>query len=611
VSTGAEEDDLPSLLASWRALFGVAWRASRSGALVATFGWFLTTLVAGPMMALALQRVLGGRGFGAPLWTVLLVVAVITPEVLLSLVDHMREIVLRRAEQRISMEIIRAALRPRGIEHLENPRFADRVTFLRDEAERVAGVFGMAAGQAGLLLGFALSASVLAGVSWWLVLPVLGSLALGAAQLRASRWAMTVHQGALPDQRLAERLVRLSADPVTAADVRMLGMGSWLLRRHDRATAAVGRSLLRSERRNVVFAGVFGAVQAVMLVSGLGLLLWLAGRGRASAGDVVLGVALLQTVLESARQLTTQTTFIVQLSFAARRYLWLLRYPDPVRQAASPRPVPARLAGGIRFDAVSFAYPFTDREVLREVSFDVPAGSTLALVGDNGAGKSTVIKLLCRYYDPTGGEITVDGVDLRELDLEAWRAGTTVGFQDFVRFEFPAVESIGLSQLDAIEDAGRPRAGRTELVAAAARAGNAAPFLERLPDGYDTQLGRQFGGESLSTGQWQRVAMSRTFFRPEPVLVLLDEPTAALDPRAEHEVFRRFAERTAEARARGAVTVLVSHRFSTVDMADQIVVFEGGRVAEVGDHASLLAAGGIYRRSFDTQARWYTDGGQP
>jgi ATP-binding cassette, subfamily B, bacterial len=170
------------------------------------------------------------------------------------------------------------------------------------------------------------------------------------------------------------------------------------------------------------------------------------------------------------------------------------------------------------------------------------------------------------------------------------------------------VESIGLSRLDAIERDGLPRPDRTELVAAAARTGNAASFLERLPAGYDTQLGRQFGGESLSTGQWQRVAMSRTFFRPGPVLVLLDEPTAALDPRAEHEVFRRFAERTAEARARGAVTVLVSRRFSTVDMADQIVVFDRGRVAEVGDHASLMAAGGIYRRSFDTQARWYTDG---
>ena len=599
-----EPAELPSLLASWRAVFAVAWRASRGGALGTTVGWFFTTLVAGPVLALALQHVVGDRGFGDPLWVVLLAIAVVTPEVLLNLTDHVRDIVRRRGEQRISAEIIRAALRPNGIEHLENPEFADRVTFLRGEATQIATVFGSVAGQAGLIVGFAVSLVVLASVSWWLLLPVLGASLLGAAHVGAAKWALRVRERALRDQRLADQLVKLSATAAAAADSRMLGLGPWLVRRYDEATDTVGRTLVRSERRNVLVAGVSGAAQAVMLVAGLVLLLSLAVRGQVGPGGVVTGVALLQTVLDSARGLALNGSFTVRVSFAARRYLWLLRYPDGVPEAADPTPVPARLAAGIRLESVSFRYPFTSDEVLRDVSVTLPAGSTVALVGDNGAGKSTLIKLLCRYYDPAEGRVLVDGTDLRSLDLTGWRAATAAGFQDFVRLEFAVRESIGVSRLDLLAER-TPAAERDRAIDAAARSGGAASFVARFPDGYGTQLGRQFGGEELSEGQWQQVAMSRTFLREGPLLILLDEPTSGLDPRAEHELFTNFTALTQAARARGAITVLVSHRFSTVDMADTIVVVDGGRVAEVGDHASLMAADTRYRRSYQSQARHY------
>jgi ATP-binding cassette subfamily B protein len=602
------DEDLPSLLAGWRALFGVAWRSSPGGTLGTTLGWFVAMLVAGPLLALGLEHAVGDRGYGNPVWIALLVIGVITPEALLGLTDHVREIVRRRGEQRISEEIIRAALRPNGIEHLENPKFADRVLFLRGEAGQIATVFGTVAGQAGLVVGFLISLGLLVSVSWWLLLPVAGATLLGIPQMRAARGALTVQEGKLKDQRVADYMVQLSTSQAAAADVRMLGIGDWMADRFDRSIKAVGDTMLRSERRHVLIAGATGGVQAVMLVGGLGLLLWLAGTGQIRPSGVVLGVTLLDTVLESARGMATNGSFVMRSGFAARRYLWLLRYTDGVPTPASPVPVPARLSDGIHIDRLSFRYPFSERDVLRDVTIQFQAGTTVALIGDNGAGKSTLVKLLCRYYDPTAGRIAVDGTDLRAFDPDAWRDRITAGFQDFVRFEFPADESIGVSRLAILDEDQVPLPDRRQLIAEAARQGQTAEFIEAFPEGYGTQFGRQFGGVQLSEGQWQRVAMSRMFLRRDVLLLLLDEPTAALDPRAEHELFARFAERTSEARAQGAVTVLVSHRFSTVSMADYIVVLDGGRVVETGDHDSLMAADGMYRRSYELQARHYRAG---
>ncbi|MGH9122155.1 MAG: bifunctional diaminohydroxyphosphoribosylaminopyrimidine deaminase/5-amino-6-(5-phosphoribosylamino)uracil reductase RibD [Acidimicrobiales bacterium] len=242
-----------------------------------------------------------------------------------------------------------------------------------------------------------------------------------------------------------------------------------------------------------------------------------------------------------------------------------------------PRPIPAHLADGIRLEAVTFKYQGSERPALDGVSLLLPAGATVALVGDNGAGKSTLVKLLSRFYDPDEGSITIDGVDLRDVDVDAWRATSTGSYQDFVRFKLRAGESVGAGDLPAASD--------EASVARAAVEGGAASFLEGLPDGYATQLGREFeGGADLSEGQWQKVALSRALMRQAPLLVVLDEPTAALDARAEHELFETYAKKAAAARERGGITVLVSHRFSTVRMADLIVVLDRGRVVEQGTH---------------------------
>ncbi len=260
--------------------------------------------------------------------------------------------------------------------------------------------------------------------------------------------------------------------------------------------------------------------------------------------------------------------------------------------------MPAVLAAGIRLDGVTFRYHGCEQPALDGVSLHLPAGSTVALVGDNGAGKSTLVKLLSRFYDPDEGSITVDGVDLRELDLERWRQATTGAYQDFVHFRFLAREAVGAGRLAEVDDLAR--------VEAAAAAAGAAPFLERLPDGYATQLGRDFeGGADLSEGQWQRVALARALMRREPLLVVLDEPTAALDARAEHALFERYAAEAQATRHRGGVTVLVSHRFSTVRMADLIVVLDAGRVVESGSHHDLMASGRRYAELYGLQADRY------
>jgi ATP-binding cassette subfamily B protein len=247
---------------------------------------------------------------------------------------------------------------------------------------------------------------------------------------------------------------------------------------------------------------------------------------------------------------------------------------------------------------VTFRYPGTDTDVLHDVDLDLPAGASVAIVGENGAGKTTLVKLLCRFYAPTSGIITVDGVDLQSLDVEAWRAQLAGGFQDFARLELKLRESVGVGDLPRIDDA--------PAVAAALARTEGADVASGLAEGLEAQLGRQFDGAELSTGQWQKVAVARAVLRQAPTLLLLDEPSSGLDARAEHVLLERYTEAAREVAATtGAATVLVSHRFSTVRSADLIVVLEAGRVVEQGTHADLMAAGGAYAGLYSIQASAY------
>jgi ATP-binding cassette subfamily B protein len=279
----------------------------------------------------------------------------------------------------------------------------------------------------------------------------------------------------------------------------------------------------------------------------------------------------------------------------SRRLIWLEDYAAAADAQSHGTP-PDALQHGIRLDHVSFRYPGTERLVLDDVSLDLPAGAVVAVVGENGAGKTTLVKLLARLYDPDSGRIEVDGVDLATMSVPQWRSRLAGAFQDFFRFELRALDSVGVGDLPRLGD--RP-ATETAVV----RAG-ADEVIERLVHGLDTQLGPTWDeGVDVSFGQWQKLALARGFMRDEPLLLVLDEPTAALDAETEHALFERFAAASRGTSANGRVTVLVSHRFSTVRMADVIVVLDGARVAEVGSHDQLMARGGQYAELYSIQAR--------
>jgi len=282
----------------------------------------------------------------------------------------------------------------------------------------------------------------------------------------------------------------------------------------------------------------------------------------------------------------------------AERFRWLSSYASSLRPAAPAASVPHKLRNGITLDHVSFRYPGTSAQVLRNVSMHFPAGAVVALVGDNGAGKTTLVKLLCRLYEPTAGIVYIDDARLDELDPDLWRHSLSAGFQDFMRFELVARETVGVGDLPRVED---PAA----VTGALARA-TAGDLATVLPDGLETQLGRQWaGGVDLSAGQWQKLALGRALMRTEPLVLLLDEPTASLDAETEYALFERFAAAARCHNSAGTTTVLVSHRFSTVRMADQIVVLNRGAVAETGSHAELMANGGLYAQMYSLQAHAY------
>ena len=255
-------------------------------------------------------------------------------------------------------------------------------------------------------------------------------------------------------------------------------------------------------------------------------------------------------------------------------------------------PVPRPIEHTIEFRNVSFHYPGTEQMILRDVSFVLNAGETLAVVGQNGTGKTTLVKLLARYYDPSEGSILVDGIDLRQFDPEEWQRELGVIFQDFLRYDLTVRENIGYGDVEKLQD--------TAAIAAAAKKAGCQPFVEELPQQYETMLGRRFDkGIDLSIGQWQKLALSRALLRNSQILIL-DEPTAALDALAEYDLYQRFKELT-----EGRTTVFISHRFSTVRMADRIVVIEEGRANEQGSHDELMTLGGQYEQMYSKQAGQY------
>ncbi len=487
-----------------------------------------------------------------------------------------------------------------GIEHLERPEYLAQVERLNTNRRQLASAPRQILSNLSSAARIVTYLVLLATVSPWLLLLPLCAIPPVIADRIAKRIVTRTENETADTSRLAGLVFGLMTEPASAAEVRVFGLKERLAGLHSRLTAVLdGRG--RSEALRVL--GVQGAgwlLYALGLVAAIGFVTIDATTGAISLGTVLMTVSLIRRSRNTLASAASSSGALVTTLSTADRFFWLEDYARETAAAAGTRPAPERLGTGIRLDHVGFTYPGTDRTVLADVDLELPAGATVALLGENGSGKTTLVKLLLGFYAPTAGAVEVDGVRLDEIEPRSWRRRTTAAFQDYARLHLPAVESIGVADL--------PRVGDTELAARAIERAGASGLVEQLPDGLDTRLGSAFtGGTELSGGQWQKVALGRAMRRDDPLLVVLDEPTAALDAHAEHELFERYAAAARESADRtGAITVLVSHRLTTALMADLIVLLDAGRVVEQGSHAELMARGGRYAELFTLQASQYT-----
>ncbi len=577
-------------------LLRLAWAEARGRALLllivaVVWGVIMTSIALG--MKLVVDALAGGDATQAWVAGLTMLGAFVLARLLMDLSGGLWQAELgERVSQAVEEKLMGVAGSAAGLEHLERPEFADKVKLVRDRSYIPYFAFTNLNSLSGTVFGLVGAVILLAFVHPLLALmPVVATPGV-LLQYRQQRKHVLTYDRTAPDARLAEHYLKLATEPAAAKEVRLFGLGPELVGRHreltDRMITYQFRDLVKRSWVSVASGALYGA----SLAAAVAFVGWQAIRGRATLGDVALTVTVTRSALGDVQSAARQSAWIAEFGYAGERYLWLLDYQPAVVSGAAPPPRP--LAAGITLERVSFTYPGTDVAALRDVSLHLPAGATVALVGENGAGKTSLVKLLCRFYDPTEGRVLVDGRDLRELDLDAWREASSVAFQDFVRFQLVAREAVGVGDVAAADDLAR--------VGSSAERAGAQRVIDRLPSGFDTQLGRTFeDGVDLSEGEWQRVALARGLMREAPVLLILDEPTAALDPRAEHEVFERFAAMAQS----DAITLLVSHRFSTVRMADLIVVLHDGRIEEQGSHDELLAAGGRYAELFRLQASRY------
>jgi ATP-binding cassette subfamily B protein len=482
------------------------------------------------------------------------------------------------------------------IAHQERPEYLDRLSVLRNQVFVLDHMYMSLFSTCGWFLRLGVTVALLMSIH-----PALVLLAVFAfPTVFTSTWRPAVERAAqergAPFSRLARHLFTTATTATPGKEVRVLGIGPRLAteRRQalDRWFELISTARWGSARWHTLAWAVFGAayVGAVVFVSS-GL--------HSPAGDVLLVLAAGSRLSAYIGATVGEIGFLRGIWMdGSRRLAWLEDYATS-QVAKADLPVPARLAQGIRFEHVSFAYPGTDRLVLEDVNLELPAGAVVAVVGENGAGKTTLMKLLAKLYDPSFGRILIDGIDLARLPADEWRKRQAGAFQDFFRFEFRARHSVGLGDVPRLDD-------EPAVVTAVERAG-AGDVVSKLAKGLDTQLGSTWPqGVEVSFGQWQKFALARGFMRDQPLLLVLDEPTAALDAETEHALFERYA---AAARGNhqedGRITVLVSHRFSTVRMADLIVVLDGARVAEFGTHEALMARSGPYAELYGIQAAAY------
>jgi ATP-binding cassette, subfamily B, bacterial len=475
----------------------------------------------------------------------------------------------------------------------EDPVFYDKMERARRQTTSRLGMLAQLAGMAQQLITLiSLSGAVIWFSPWFFLLLVAAIVPSFLGETRFAMLAYSILYRWTPERRELDYLRFLGASNQSAKEVKIFGLQGYLVDRarnlferfYEENRALAVRRAVSGFALNLLPVGGYYAAYVVIIARTI--------AGRLTLGDLTFLAGafaksrqLMESIFSNVNAIAEQALYIKDLFDFFEVEPQVLSRPGAI-------PAPRPIRSGYEFRNLSFAYAGTDRLVLRDVNLRLDAGEKIALIGENGAGKTTIVKLLARLYDPTAGSILLDGIDLREYDLEDLRKEIGVIFQDYMRFDMLAKENIGVGRIDSMSN--------QSLLDESAHKSLADQVIRTLPKGFDQMLGRRFDdGVELSAGQWQKIALGRAYMR-DAQLIILDEPTASLDARSEYEVFQRFAELT-----RGKMAVLISHRFSTVRMADRILVLDQGQIVEQGSHDQLVRRGGHYAELFELQAAGY------
>ena len=587
----------PAFSAMWRALV----RARKAEPLLLTVSFSLALLAAVPDALLALWLALLADGviarrnnevLGAAIGLALSAAATWILRVISDRTQrHFRE----RLTITLEAHVAELEASVATVEHHERQVYVDRLSMLRNQVFVLDHMYWSLFTTCGWILRLIVTLALLISIH-----PALALLAVFAIPtVFTSTWRPEVERKADERgawaQRLARHLFLLATTAPPGKEVRVTRIGQKLVEQRRTTWERWYGPVAAARNGSAAWQALSWTIFALAYVAGV---VFVSSVLKGTPGQVLL-------VLAAGARLSIYIGAAVgEIGFlrgfwldGSRRLAWLEDYAESLRHGTDA-PAPESIRKGIDFENVSFAYPGTDRLVLEDVNLHLEPGSVVAIVGENGAGKTTLVKLLSRMYLPTSGRVLIDGVDLAHIAPDTWRAKLAGAFQDFFRFEFKALNSVGVGDLPRHED--------LPAVAAAVEHAGANDVIERLAHGLETQLGPTWpDGVELSFGQWQKLALARGFMRERPLLLILDEPTAALDAETEHALFERFAAAAREQTSDGRITILVSHRFSTVRMADFIVVLDGARVVEAGSHEELIAREGQYAELYGIQAAAY------